>query len=73
MGKEILVQYTLSARKDLKRIEKNQAKKIVVIIAEYTKKKPLENAKSLSGIFQGLTDIELEIIELYSSTTRMVF
>ncbi len=54
MVKNIKVQYTASSLKDLRKLEKNQAKKIVLVIQKYTAKKPLEKAKSLGGIFAGL-------------------
>lgn len=54
MIKKISVQYTASARKDLQKLEKIQSKKIVLTILKNTKNKPLDKAKALTGIFQGL-------------------
>ena len=54
MAKSITVYYTESARKDLRKLEKKQARKIVLTVWKYTALKPLIKAKALSGIFSGL-------------------
>ena len=54
MNKGILVFYTSSSRKDLKKIESKDAQKIVKTIFKYTNKNPLEKSKKLSGRFDGL-------------------
>lgn len=54
MGKKILVFYTAHARKDLQKLDKAFSKKIVLVVLEYTRRKPLKKAKALKGIFEGL-------------------
>ena len=54
MKKDIFVFYTSSSRKDLKKIQKIDAQKIVKAISRYTSTDPLLKSKKLSGIFDGL-------------------
>jgi mRNA interferase RelE/StbE len=54
MEKQVFVFYTAHARKDLRRLEQADARRITLTVADITKKKPLEKAKQLSGLFQGL-------------------
>ena len=54
MSESFSVFYTSSALKDLRTIEKKNAQKIILTIQKYTNKNPLEKAKKLSGIFEGL-------------------
>ena len=54
MQKDILVTYTTHARNDLRSLDKTISKRIVRKIESDTKEKPLQNAKSLSGAFEGL-------------------
>jgi mRNA interferase RelE/StbE len=54
MGKDVLVFYTSSSRKDLKKLDSKIAQKIVKTVFTYTSKNSLEKAKKLSGIFEGL-------------------
>jgi len=54
MPKNIQVIYTKSARKDLEKIDKNFARKIVLKIEKYTTENPLKNSKALTGPFSGL-------------------
>jgi len=54
MPESFSVLYTSSALKDLRTIEKKNAQKIILTIQKYTSKNPLEKAKKLSGIFEGL-------------------
>lgn len=38
----------------MRKLEKQQAKKIVLAVSRYTERSPLKKAKALTGIFQGL-------------------
>ena len=50
----IKVLYTESARKDLKKLEKKDASRIVLAVKRYSGSSPLEKARALSGLFDGL-------------------
>lgn len=52
--RNVSVCYTASARKDLKKLAPKVAKRIVTTVEKYSSVRPLEKAKALSGIFQGL-------------------
>lgn len=54
MNKSILISYTESSRKDLKKIELKFAQKIIKTIQIYTNNEPLKKAKKLEGFFEGL-------------------
>ena len=54
MQKDIWVIYTTHARSDLRSLDKTISTRIVKKIESYTKTQPLLNAKSLSGVFDGL-------------------
>lgn len=51
---ETIIFYTEKAKKDLLKLEKSFAKKVVLNIEEKTKGAPLNKAKALSGAFKGL-------------------
>jgi mRNA interferase RelE/StbE len=53
--KKVSVWYTEHARKDLRKLDKQQAKRIVEKVQVYAHAhNPLEYAKALSGVFAGL-------------------
>lgn len=54
MPRKTSVLYTSSARKDLKKLEEKDSRKIVLAISKFTEDNPLIKAKALTGIFQGL-------------------